>query len=63
MKFFAFLLLWTYCVCLFGSAATAAETKIYKTVDEDGNVVFPPLKKRRAGSRPSPGRSPPPWSR
>ncbi len=40
MKFFAFLLLWTYCVCLFGSAATAAETKIYKTVDEDGNVVF-----------------------
>ena len=41
MKFLAFLLMWTYCVCLFGgSAATAAETKIYKTVDEDGNVVF-----------------------
>jgi hypothetical protein len=41
MKFLAFLLMWTYCVCLFGgSAATAAETKIYKTIDEDGNVVF-----------------------
>lgn len=41
MKFLAFLLMWTYCVCLLGaSAANAAETKIYKTVDKDGNVVF-----------------------
>ena len=41
MKFLAFLLIWTYCLCLFGaSAASAAETKIYKTVDKDGNVVF-----------------------
>ena len=41
MKFLAFLLMGTYCICLLGaSAANAAETKIYKTVDEDGNVVF-----------------------
>ena len=41
MKYLIFLLIGTCCVCLLGaSAANAAETKIYKTVDKDGNVVF-----------------------